>query len=67
VKRLDSRLFGLLVEFLRAHANKSQIPVIVKVLRPNASGGPSESVQMQLTPRRDWGGRGLLGCHLLPL
>jgi 26S proteasome non-ATPase regulatory subunit 9 len=67
VKRLDSRLFDLLVEILRAHANKPQIPITVKALRPNASGGPSEGVQMQLTPRRDWGGRGLLGCHLLPL
>ncbi|KAF2853416.1 26S proteasome non-ATPase-like protein regulatory subunit 9 [Plenodomus tracheiphilus IPT5] len=43
------------------------IPLTVKVLRPNASGGPAETVQMQLTPRRNWGGRGLLGCHLLPL
>ncbi|EDU47641.1 DegQ, Trypsin-like serine protease, typically periplasmic, containing PDZ domain protein [Pyrenophora tritici-repentis] len=43
------------------------IPITVKALRPNASGGPAESVQMQLTPRRNWGGRGLLGCHLLPM
>jgi len=47
--------------------NMPQIPLIVKVLRPSATGGPSESVQMQLTPRSNWGGRGLLGCHLLPL
>ncbi|KAF2714038.1 26S proteasome non-ATPase regulatory subunit 9 [Pleomassaria siparia CBS 279.74] len=43
------------------------IPLTVKVLRPSASGGPSGSVQMQLTPRSNWGGRGLLGCHLLPI
>ncbi|KAF2735713.1 26S proteasome non-ATPase regulatory subunit 9 [Polyplosphaeria fusca] len=43
------------------------LPMTVKVLRPSTSGGPSEPVQMQLTPRRNWGGRGLLGCHLLPL
>ncbi|KAF2006592.1 hypothetical protein P154DRAFT_422116 [Amniculicola lignicola CBS 123094] len=43
------------------------IPITVKALRPNASGGPAESVQMQLTPTRNWGGRGMLGCHLLPL
>ncbi|CBX97832.1 similar to 26S proteasome non-ATPase regulatory subunit 9 [Plenodomus lingam JN3] len=43
------------------------IPLTVQVLRPNAAGSPAESVQMQLTPRRNWGGRGLLGCHLLPL
>ncbi|KAH7559691.1 hypothetical protein BM1_03325 [Bipolaris maydis] len=43
------------------------VPIAVKALRPNVSGGPAESVQMQLTPRRNWGGRGLLGCHLLPM
>ncbi|KAJ5021577.1 GTP-binding nuclear protein [Bipolaris maydis] len=43
------------------------VPIAVKALRPNVSGGPAESVQMQLTPRRNWGGRGLLGCHLLPI
>ncbi|KAF2206103.1 26S proteasome non-ATPase regulatory subunit 9 [Delitschia confertaspora ATCC 74209] len=43
------------------------LPITVKALRPSVSGGPSEPVQMQLTPRRNWGGRGLLGCHLLPL
>ncbi|KAJ4366253.1 putative 26S proteasome regulatory subunit [Neocucurbitaria cava] len=43
------------------------IPITVKALRPNPSGGPTETIQMQLTPRRNWGGRGLLGCHLLPL
>jgi 26S proteasome non-ATPase regulatory subunit 9 len=44
-----------------------QIPITVKALRPNPSGGPAETVEMQLTPRRNWGGRGLLGCHLLPM
>ena len=24
-------------------------------------------VTLRLTPRSGWGGRGLLGCHLLPL
>jgi len=43
------------------------IPITVKALRPSSSGGPAETVQMQLTPRQNWGGRGLLGCHLLPL
>ncbi|KAF2017569.1 26S proteasome non-ATPase regulatory subunit 9 [Aaosphaeria arxii CBS 175.79] len=43
------------------------LPITVKALRQSATGGPSESVEMQLTPRRNWGGRGLLGCHLLPL
>ncbi|RIA85682.1 26S proteasome non-ATPase regulatory subunit 9 [Glomus cerebriforme] len=26
-----------------------------------------ENLVLQLTPRRGWGGRGLLGCHILPL
>lgn len=40
--------------------NENQ-PVVVKVLRE------SSTIQLTLTPRRDWGGRGLLGCHLLPV
>lgn len=47
-------------------ANEMQLPIIVKVLRPN-SAGPAQSMEMQLTPRRNWGGRGMLGCNLLPL
>lgn len=35
--------------------------ILVKVLRD------SSTVQLQLVPRRDWGGRGLLGCHLVPV
>ncbi|EDO02049.1 hypothetical protein SS1G_04525 [Sclerotinia sclerotiorum 1980 UF-70] len=26
-----------------------------------------QELQLTLTPRRNWGGRGLLGCHILPL
>jgi 26S proteasome non-ATPase regulatory subunit 9 len=48
-------------------ADESQLPITVKALRPSDSGGPSEPVTMTLTPRRNWGGRGMLGCHLLPL
>jgi 26S proteasome non-ATPase regulatory subunit 9 len=48
-------------------ANSAQLPITVKTLRPSTSGGPAETVQMQLTPRRNWGGRGMLGCHLVPL
>jgi 26S proteasome non-ATPase regulatory subunit 9 len=51
----------------RAGGLQVQIPITVKTLRPNPSGGPAETVEMQLTPRRNWGGRGLLGCHLLPI
>ncbi|ESZ99303.1 26S proteasome non-ATPase regulatory subunit 9 [Sclerotinia borealis F-4128] len=37
--------------------------VMVKVSR----GLGRQELQLTLTPRRDWGGRGLLGCHILPL
>ena len=35
--------------------------ILVKVLRDG------QMVRLELTPRRDWGGRGLLGCHLVPV
>lgn len=35
--------------------------ILVKVLRDG------QTVSLELTPRRDWGGRGLLGCHLVPV
>ncbi|KAK1989487.1 26S proteasome non-ATPase regulatory subunit 9 [Colletotrichum cereale] len=39
--------------------------VSVRVSRP--SSGTRQELQLTLTPRRNWGGRGLLGCHILPL
>ncbi|KAJ8605421.1 hypothetical protein MRB53_041462 [Persea americana] len=47
-------------------SNESR-PILLKVLRVNESGGASTSVELSLTPRNNWGGRGMLGCHLLPL
>lgn len=35
--------------------------IAVKILRD------SQALQLELTPRKDWGGRGLLGCHLVPV
>ncbi|OQO11896.1 hypothetical protein B0A48_03623 [Cryoendolithus antarcticus] len=35
--------------------------VVVKVIREG------RVVELKLVPRRDWGGRGLLGCHLVPV
>lgn len=43
-----------------------QRPILVKVSRVTAAPSQQE-LQLTLTPRRDWGGRGLLGCHILPL
>ncbi|CAG8927964.1 unnamed protein product [Penicillium salamii] len=40
--------------------------VLVKVSRKEDTGPVSE-LHLQLTPRQNWGGRGLLGCHLVPL
>ncbi|KAL2216099.1 putative 26S proteasome non-ATPase regulatory subunit 9 [Thermoascus aurantiacus ATCC 26904] len=42
-------------------------PVVVKVVRKNDSGQGTAELTLGLVPRRDWGGRGLLGCHLVPL
>ncbi|KAK8208608.1 26S proteasome non-ATPase regulatory subunit 9 [Phyllosticta capitalensis] len=36
-------------------------------LQVSREGATPEVIDLQLTPRRNWGGRGLLGCHLLPL
>jgi len=41
--------------------------VLVKVSRSSGSGGRKQELQLNLIPRRNWGGRGLLGCHILPL
>jgi len=39
--------------------------ILVKVSR-RAEAAQMQELQLNLTPRRDWGGRGLLGCHILP-
>lgn len=41
--------------------------IMVKIIRPAAMGGGEQRLEMQLTPQHNWGGRGMLGCHLLPL
>jgi 26S proteasome regulatory subunit N4 len=47
--------------------NHEQSPILIKVDRQNASGQEPTNLSLLLTPCRNWGGRGLLGCHLLPL
>ena len=39
----------------------------MKVLRDGIGDEASRELQLTLIPRRDWGGRGLLGCHLIPV
>lgn len=46
-------------------ANEEQ-NILVKISRSTGSGEQQE-LRLTLTPRRNWGGRGLLGCHILPL
>jgi 26S proteasome non-ATPase regulatory subunit 9 len=41
--------------------------VIVKISRKVGLENQKQELQLTLTPRRDWGGRGLLGCHILPI
>ncbi|KAI1118910.1 hypothetical protein F5Y14DRAFT_398140 [Nemania sp. NC0429] len=40
--------------------------VLVKISRRGDSSTRQE-LQLYLVPRRNWGGRGLLGCHILPI
>ncbi|KAM7196141.1 Ras family domain containing protein [Naviculisporaceae sp. PSN 640] len=41
--------------------------ILVKIMRVNGgANGMAQELRLNLTPRRDWGGRGLLGCHILP-
>jgi len=42
-------------------------PILVKLVRGASEGRGSEQLEVQLIPRHNWGGRGMLGCHLLPL
>lgn len=47
--------------------NFSQRDVLVKVSRPENGSQRRQELQLTLKPSRNWGGRGLLGCHILPL
>ncbi|KAI7788926.1 26s proteasome non-atpase regulatory subunit 9 [Diaporthe eres] len=50
-------------ECVQGNAGQS---VLVKISRPSAAPSQRE-LQLNLVPRQGWGGRGLLGCHILPL
>lgn len=47
-------------------ADSLQQNILVKISR-NVAGGQTQELRLTLVPKRDWGGRGLLGCHILPL
>ncbi|KAL2435158.1 26S proteasome non-ATPase regulatory subunit 9 [Exophiala dermatitidis] len=40
-------------------------PIVVKVARGTGSG--VQELDLRLTPRQNWGGRGTLGCHIVPI
>jgi 26S proteasome non-ATPase regulatory subunit 9 len=46
--------------------NRQQRNIFIKVSRPDGVARRQE-LRLTLTPRKDWGGRGMLGCHILPL
>lgn len=48
-------------------ANVLQSEILVKIARHSSIEPRRQELSLRLTPRRDWGGRGLLGCHILPL
>ena len=41
--------------------------VTVKVIRTGEAAGDDQELVLDLIPRSGWGGRGLLGCHLVPV
>lgn len=61
-----SRVLRRHIGTISLNCAREQQVITVKVLRQGPSCSEPEPLQFQLTPRRNWGGRGLLGCHLLP-
>lgn len=41
------------------------VPILVRVSRK--LGADTQELELRLTPRQGWGGRGSLGCHILPV
>lgn len=51
-------------EVVRRHQGRA---VAVKVIRTGETAREDEELVLNLVPKSGWGGRGLLGCHLLPV
>ncbi len=49
-----------------SNTDNSKSNIFIRVSRPTDVAQRQE-LRLTLTPRRDWGGRGLLGCHILPI
>lgn len=45
----------------------NQQNIFVRVARATDDVSRRQELRLTLTPRRDWGGRGMLGCHIVPL
>lgn len=64
VGALVNRSEGVSARTIQLGAQLNQIglqtPLVILVVRGE------ERVRLRLTPRSGWGGRGLLGCHILP-
>jgi len=39
----------------------------IKVAVSRGSGADTQELELSLTPRQNWGGRGTLGCHIVPI
>ncbi|KEF56940.1 uncharacterized protein A1O9_07130 [Exophiala aquamarina CBS 119918] len=39
----------------------------IKVMVSRGSGADAQELEVNLTPRQNWGGRGTLGCHIVPI
>ncbi|KAK9455054.1 26S proteasome non-ATPase-like protein regulatory subunit 9 [Dipodascopsis uninucleata] len=42
-------------------------PIEILIYRQIEEAGAHAEINISLTPREGWGGRGMLGCHILPL
>lgn len=47
--------------------SNNQQNIFVRISRATEDVSRRQELRLTLTPRRDWGGRGLLGCHIGPL
>lgn len=52
---------------LGAKLTRLQRNIFIRISRSTTSVTQREELRLTLTPRKDWGGRGMLGCHILPI
>ena len=64
VNWMNHEKLSKVAEVVRRHQGRA---VTVKVIRTGETLSEDQELSLSLTPRSGWGGRGLLGCHLLPV